>query len=509
MKIPYYFSDLKHTPPTLLFTETTLSIPCLSYKILYTKPLSMTDTTGQPPASTFLTEARKKWEHVSRRRPATTRFNGKFMTCIKSPEGRPFYFASFCDCVPRAERFFAAVCGNHVTVCELRADGHIDLRQVFADSDDEEQFYTCAWIRNPDADVSAADSTSVASSSTSSSSSSSTSSSSLSPSSSSMTNTTATHAKSQDDSVLLLVAGFRGIIKIIDCKTCTLKGALVGHGNHVNELCVHPKDTNLIFSASRDESLRMWNVKTRVCVAIFAGDQGHRDQVLSVDIHMSGNSLASASMDNCIKIWALDSPAIVSGIRDSYNPPSSTASVPFKTRFAHFPTFSTRKVHTDYVDCARWVGNLLISKSTNNRLILWRPSLGGEKQDVVILREYCMRGAEVCWFVRFGLTRDASQVVCGNSAGKVFVWDIDCDGSLPKQRDTVMTEPENVREMKENSQIMLSHPHCNSTARFTTFSPDGNSIIVCCEDGTMWRWDRESGGGSRSSKSGKRRRRKT
>ena len=62
---------------------------------------------------------------------------------------------------------------------------------------------------------------------------------------------------------------------------------------------------------------------------------------------------------------------------------------------------------------------------------------------------------------------------------------------------------------RQNSQIMLSHPHCNSTARFTTFSPDGNSIIVCCEDGTMWRWDRESGGGSRSSKSGKRRRRKT
>ena len=81
---------------------------------------------------------------------------------------------------------------------------------------------------------------------------------------------------------------------------------------------------------------------------------------------------------------------------------------------------SARKVHTDYVDCTRWVGNLLISKSTDNKLILWRPSLGGEdKKDVVILREYCMRGAEVCWFVRFGLSSDSSQVVCGNSAGKV------------------------------------------------------------------------------------------
>ena len=114
-----------------------------------------------------------------------------------------------------------------------------------------------------------------------------------------------------------------------------------------------------------------------------------------------------------------------------------------------------------------------------------------------------MRGAEICWFVRFGLTSDASQVVCGNSAGKVFVWDIDCDGVLPKERDTVLMAPKDVKDMKENSHIMLSHPHCNSTARFCTFSPDDNSIIVCCEDGSLWRWDRDSGGGSKA----KRRRR--
>jgi len=424
-------------------------------------PTKETNMSSNKKPSPFIAEARKKWDQLKRRKPGQTRFSGKFMTCIKSPEGRPFYFASFCDCVKRAERFFAAVCGNHVTVCELRSDGHIDLRQVYADSDEEEQFYTCAWIKDPDADA-------------------------------------------DSDAVLLLVAGFRGIIKIIDCKTCTLKGALIGHGNHVNELCVHPIDSNLIVSASRDESLRMWNIKTRVCVAIFAGDQGHRDQVLSVDIHMTGQSMASASMDNCIKIWALDSPAMVAGIKESYAPPPETASVPYKTRFAHFPTFSTRKVHTDYVDCARWVGNLLLSKSTDNKLILWRPSLGGdEKTDVVVLREYCMRGAEICWFVRFGLTSDTSQVVCGNSAGKVFVWDIDYDGSLPKERNTIMTEPENVLDMKENAQILLSHPHCNSTARFCTFSPDNNSIIVCCEDGSLWRWDRDTGGSSKT----KRRRR--
>ena len=284
---------------------------------------------------------------------------------------------------------------------------------------------------------------------------------------------------------------------MIDCRNCTLVGALIGHGNHVNELCIHPKDPNLLFSASRDESLRMWNLKTNICVAIFAGDQGHRDQVLSVDVNLRGDSLVSASMDNCIKVWPLDSPAMQSAVAESFTPPPETAVVPFKTRFAHFPAFSTRKVHSDYVDCVRWVGDLLISKSTDNKLVLWRPCVGREKHDVIVLREYCMRGAEVCWFVRFGLTRTLHQVVCGNSTGRVFVWDIDYDGALPADRDTKpLNEMVPVTQMKENSHAMLSHAQCNSTVRFATFSPDGNSIIVCCEDGSLWRWDRGQGGGN-------------
>ena len=93
----------------------------------------------------------------------------------------------------------------------------------------------------------------------------------------------------------------------------------------------------LLLSASKDESVRLWNVYTSCCVAIFAGDQGHRDQVLSADVNLRGDALVSASMDNCIKVWALDSPAVQSAVAESFAPPPETAVVPFKTRFAHFP----------------------------------------------------------------------------------------------------------------------------------------------------------------------------
>lgn len=71
----------------------------------------------------------------------------------------------------------------------------------------------------------------------------------------------------------------------------------MGHGAAIHELKVHPVDDSLIISCSKDESIRLWNIRTSVCVAIFAGDKGHRDEVLSCDFHPLGKCFVSAGID--------------------------------------------------------------------------------------------------------------------------------------------------------------------------------------------------------------------
>lgn len=75
----------------------------------------------------------------------------------------------------------------------------------------------------------------------------------------------------------------------------------------------------------KDHSLRLWNVKTDICVAIFGGVEGHRDEVLAADIDITGSRMVSCGMDHALKVWKLKKPEIEKAIQLSYtfNPHSN------------------------------------------------------------------------------------------------------------------------------------------------------------------------------------------
>lgn len=134
---------------------------------------------------------------------------------------------------------------------------------------------------------------------------------------------------------LLAVGGLKGIIRTISPFKSQFKNALIGHGASINDLKFHPSKNFILLSASKDHTLRLWNIATTVCIAIFGGAEGHTDQVLSAvnwicfilskidvvkflkDIDLKGRYIISCGIDHFIKIWDIETPKLKIAIENS------------------------------------------------------------------------------------------------------------------------------------------------------------------------------------------------
>jgi len=185
---------------------------------------------------------------------------------------------------------------------------------------------------------------------------------------------------------MLALAGKGRKINLVNPTTSTLISTLMGHGDEINEIMFVPigstdfgkaseglggfaSDEYLLISASKDESIRLWNTRCGTCVIAFAGDRGHRDDVLSIDLHPLGHTLVSSGIDTTIKLWSFeDSNSVRDGVKKSEEqlglglPPRGNMEVDgtcssekrlFFTYNVQLPYYSTNKVHYDYVDCVR------------------------------------------------------------------------------------------------------------------------------------------------------------
>ncbi|CAH8653173.1 unnamed protein product [Schistosoma bovis] len=278
---------------------------------------------------------------------------------------------------PTDPLLFATVASHYVTVyqCSLKNNpedksihssdmSSVSLLQSFADpAGDKEEFYCCAWSRDTSGNVASSWWTDCCESRrprpT------------LHPHQGPISSSSGSLLPAHQQ--VVAAAGKRGVIRILCPSMASCPASLVGHGSSINELRFHPRDPALLFSFSKDYTIRLWNIASHVLVCIFGGAEGHRAEVLHGDLSLTGDLLLSAGMDHCVKIWRLNTPELANAVIDSFNYRSRSNPKPFPVLVQHFPEFSSRDVHGNYVDCARWFGSLVISKSCENSVTLWKP----------------------------------------------------------------------------------------------------------------------------------------
>ncbi|CAL8088426.1 unnamed protein product [Calicophoron daubneyi] len=469
-------------------------------------------------------------------------FNFRHSCTIRESHGRSIFgvaFNSVNRSRPTDPLLFATVAGHFVTIyqCNLKQDGEdqnhsrssnsqsVVLLQSFADpAEDEEEFYCCAWSRDTSGNVASSWWTDCCESCQ------------LRPPAhphQGPLNSTASILPPHQQ--LVAAAGKRGVIRILCPSLASCPSSLVGHGSAVNELRFHPRDPALLFSFSKDYTVRLWNIASHVLVCVFGGAEGHRAEVLHGDLSLTGDLLLTAGMDHSVKIWRLNTPELANAVIDSFNYRARSNPKPFPTLVQHFPEFSCRDVHGNYVDCARWFGALVISKSCENSVTMWKP--GGLEENAPLPSSLPLSGnpgtattevgglrlpsrlqpidpsangdfsghampgvptehkmsiihqlrAPDCnlWYIRFDLDLDNQVLALGTGTGlsRIYLWDLKYPESALNLPAQVLHVP-TVAGMGAGG-VPLSH----SAIRQTRFANDGKTLVCVGDNGLIVRFD--------------------
>ena len=181
---------------------------------------------------------------------------------------------------------------------------------------------------------------------------------------------------------------------------------LIGHKNDINDLKFLVKHPNILLSASSDATARLWDIKTRKMLCIYGGPLGHPSHVLTLDFHFSEQFIASAGFDQRVMFWDID--FVFKGyINNEKN---------FKKCLIKQKPFFETFIHENYIDTVKFFGDLVLSKSTNGVILLWKPMFNDEKDHHFIIKKLFYTSSKI-WYVKFHLNLIENLLFIGDVGG--------------------------------------------------------------------------------------------
>ena len=201
---------------------------------------------------------------------------------------------------------------------------------------------------------------------------------------------------------------------------------LKGHEGWVTGIAVSP-DGKSVASASHDQSIRLWNIDSGECLKIITG---HSDKINAISFHPSGNRLITGSADKTARLWEVETGECV------------------RVFSGHQRSVEAVAISPD--------GRCLAAASKDWFIYLWDIDSG---QCLKLLKGHENEVTTVAF------SPDGQLLASGSSDKTVRLWDL--------------TTAENIATVAANKRRIYG----------VCFSPDGNRLISASRDDTATIWD--------------------
>ncbi|KAF9346889.1 hypothetical protein BGX26_001608 [Mortierella sp. AD094] len=246
----------------------------------------------------------------------------------------------------------------------------------------------------------------------------------------------------QSQDAILATAGTDKVIHVLSLARSKELVRLTGHNHIITDIQAHPTKDEYLLSASKDGTVRMWNILTGKCLLIYE----YKASVVCFIPSANGRVFLTGSYNGEVREW---------NVPEFESEPEEPIVV-----LLNESRLLQSALHSARIDCIRIAKNKVLSKSVNGKVEYW------DHETLQHIRSFTIKNtaSNQC---RFDVSLDELFFCVGTSNGSVYIYNIDSGKTVTE----------------------LKHRRSTKAIRTCIFARDSRTVICAGEDSFIWRYD--------------------